>query len=229
MSPPEAGAPILEVTTGAQALLPSGDMAAGAGSSADLLPLLRDTLVDAVIDPTYRLLEAGGPVLWAIFAVSLLLWTLIVLRYLDLIHRHPKRLEAARREWAERSEHSSWFAQQVRRALISQLSVELHRSLPLIKALIAVCPLLGLLGTVTGMIHVFDVMAYVGGGNVKAMADGISLATIPTMAGMVVAISGLFFSANLSRRADLEANWAADQLRMAARPAQTPLDQIPTS
>jgi biopolymer transport protein ExbB len=61
------------------------------------------------------------------------------------------------------------------------------------------------------------------------MADGISLATIPTMAGMVVAISGLFFSANLSRRANLEADRAADQLRMAHSRTRTPLDQTPTS
>lgn len=229
MSPTEAAAPGPKVATSVQASLSPGDTAATAGLLQDLIPRLGDTLSDAILDPAYLLLEAGGPVLWAIFAVSLLLWTLIVLRYLDLIHRHPKRLEAARREWAGRPEQSSWFAQQVRRALISQLSVELHRSLPLIKALIAVCPLLGLLGTVTGMIHVFDVMAYVGGGNVKAMADGISLATIPTMAGMVVAISGLFFSANLSRRADLEADWAADQLRMAHSPTRTPRDWTPTS
>ncbi len=229
MSPLETGTPISGVAAGTQMPSPSGDMAVAAGTLQDPLTMLRDALIDAVIDPTYLLLDAGGPVLWVIFVVSLLLWTLIILRYADLMHRHPKRLEAARRDWDRRPEHSSWFAQQVRRALISHLSLELHRSLPLIKALIAVCPLLGLLGTVTGMIHVFDVMAYAGGGNVKAMADGISLATIPTMAGMVVAISGLFFSADLSRRTNLEADRAADQLRMVHRCMQTPLDRTPTS
>jgi biopolymer transport protein ExbB len=89
----------------------------------------------------------------------------------------------------------------------------LYRYLRLIKALIAVCPLLGLLGTVTGMIHVFDVMALLGSGNARAMADGVSMATIPTMAGMVVALSGLFFSSHLERRAVVEAQKAADSLR----------------
>ena len=60
-----------------------------------------------------------------------------------------------------------------------------------IKGLVALCPLLGLLGTVTGMIEVFDVMAYTGTGNPRAMASGVSKATLPTMTGLVISISGL--------------------------------------
>ena len=60
-------------------------------------------------------------------------------------------------------------------------------------------PLLGLLGTVTGMIEVFEVMAISGSGNPRSMAAGVSKATIPTMAGMVVALSGVIASTLLSR------------------------------
>jgi len=70
--------------------------------------------------------------------------------------------------------------------------MQLQQSLGLIKSLVAVCPLLGLLGTVTGMIEVFDVMAVMGTGSARAMASGISKATIPTMAGMVGALTGVF-------------------------------------
>ena len=52
--------------------------------------------------------------------------------------------------------------------------------------------MLGLLGTVTGMIEVFDVMAFTGTGNPRAMASGVSKATLPTMTGLVISISGLF-------------------------------------
>ncbi len=76
----------------------------------------------------------------------------------------------------------------------------------------ALCPLLGLLGTVTGMIEVFDVMAIAGSGNPRAMASGVSRATIPTMAGMVAALSGLIFSVQLERRSKSEASRIADQL-----------------
>ena len=72
--------------------------------------------------------------------------------------------------------------------------------------------MLGLLGTVTGMIEVFDVMAIAGSGNVRGMAGGISKATLPTMAGMVAALSGLIFSVQLERRARREGRLMADRL-----------------
>ena len=89
----------------------------------------------------------------------------------------------------------------------------LNRGLPTVAVLAAVSPLLGLLGTVTGMITVFDVLAVLGSGNARAMANGISMATIPTMAGLVVALSGLFFSVRLRQQVQLERQKAADLLR----------------
>ena len=83
----------------------------------------------------------------------------------------------------------------------------------LIKVLIAICPLLGLLGTVTGMIAVFDVMTYSGGGNARAMAGGVSMATIPTMAGMVAALSGVYFGTWLEHKAQVETEKLEDLLQ----------------
>jgi biopolymer transport protein ExbB len=51
------------------------------------------------------------------------------------------------------------------------------------------------------MIAVFETMATQGTGNARLMASGISMATIPTMAGMVAALSGVFFSSRLEARA----------------------------
>ena len=77
--------------------------------------------------------------------------------------------------------------------------MNMEKTLIVIKMLIAICPMLGLLGTVIGMIHVFDVMAVTGTGNARAMASGISQATISTMAGMIIAISGLYFHLLIKR------------------------------
>ena len=74
------------------------------------------------------------------------------------------------------------------------------------------CPLLGLLGTVTGMIEVFNVMAVTGGGDAKSMAGGVEKSTIPTMAGMVSALSGLFANTYLQRVATREQMFLEDQL-----------------
>ena len=101
---------------------------------------------------------------------------------------------------------------QIRRQLIGELREKLVHALLQIKTLVALCPLLGLLGTVTGMIQVFDVMALAGNGNARAMASGVSLATIPTMAGMVAALSGLYFSHQLDRFVKIEVQRASDHL-----------------
>ena len=78
----------------------------------------------------------------------------------------------------------------------------IRRHLSVIAVLAAVAPLFGLLGTVTGMITTFDVIALFGTGNAKAMAGGISEALITTQSGLLVAIPGLFMSAFLVRRAN---------------------------
>jgi biopolymer transport protein ExbB len=71
---------------------------------------------------------------------------------------------------------------------------------------------LGLLGTVTGMIEVFEVMAISGSGNPRSMASGVSKATIPTMAGMVAALSGIAMSTYLLRKAGRERELITDHL-----------------
>ena len=84
----------------------------------------------------------------------------------------------------------------------------------MIEALVVVCPLLGLLGTVTGMIEVFYVMAVTGGGDAKQMSGGVAKATIPTMAGMVGALSGIFSSTWLKQKANREIELLEDHLTM---------------
>jgi biopolymer transport protein ExbB len=80
------------------------------------------------------------------------------------------------------------------------------KNMQAIPAFIALLPLMGLLGTVTGMIQVFDVMANLGSGNPRAMANGVSAATLPTMSGMLVAIIAIPFWTLLDRRYKSEVN-----------------------
>ena len=97
--------------------------------------------------------------------------------------------------------------------MVSEVRQKLQRNVTMIQTLIAICPLLGLLGTVTGMVAVFDVMAFFGTGNARAMAAGVSKATIPTMAGMVAALSGVYFASNLDRKASVESEKLEDLLQ----------------
>ena len=115
--------------------------------------------------------------------------------------------------WRSRADRSSWNAHQIRRLLVAQVSAKLNAGLGMINTTVAICPMLGLLGTVTGMIEVFDVMA-AGAGNTRGMAGGVSKATLPTMAGMVAAISGMLFSVQLHRFAQSETQRVDDGLEI---------------
>ena len=158
-------------------------------------------------------LESGGPVLLAILAAALVMWTLIIERYWFLRLTWPERLQQVVDDWLALQDHRGWHAERIREALLSDLSLQLNQRLLLIRTLVALCPLMGLLGTVWGMIQVFDTLAVTGSSDPRLLASGISLATIPTMAGMVVAISGYYFSSRLRHHARQLVRLAADRLR----------------
>lgn len=157
-------------------------------------------------------LELGGDVLYGIMAVLFLMWTFILERLWYFYKVHPAQKEEIVDLWEARADTTSWYAKRIREQLISQASIALKRNVGLIKALIAICPLLGLMGTVTGMISVFDVMTFSGSGNARAMAAGVSKATVPTMAGMVAALSGVYFGTWLEHKADTETEKLEDLL-----------------
>ena len=159
-------------------------------------------------------LETGGDVLLVIGGVTIFMWTLMLERLYYFYQIFPSAADVVQQKWEDRTDHSSWDAHQIRRLLVSQLRMDLEIGLPYIRVLVALCPLLGLLGTVTGMMEVFDVMAVSGSGNAKAMAGGVSRATIPTMAGMVAALSGLIISARLEQFAADEGERLADRLEI---------------
>lgn len=78
----------------------------------------------------------------------------------------------------------------------------LERGLTLLEIVAVISPLLGLLGTVIGMVQVFDVISQVGAGHAQALSRGISQALISTIAGLVVAIPALIAHGVYSRKVD---------------------------
>jgi len=131
-------------------------------------------------------MEQGGNVLWLIAILVFFMWGMIFERIWYLSHAH-----------------------QIREKMMSQAKMEINKNISIIQTCIVLAPLLGLLGTVTGMIEVFQVMAFNGGGDARAMAGGVSKATLPTMAGMVTALSGSFaaiYLTSTSKRHESELN-----------------------
>jgi len=167
----------------------------------------------SLFDSLQQFLNAGGDVLWIILGISICLWSLIAERLLYFKQVYPKQQQLWLAGWEKRADKNSPRALFIREGIISEAKISMGKTVPIIKMLVALCPLLGLLGTVTGMIHVFDVMAVTGTGTARAMASGVSQATIPTMAGMVVAIAGLYFSKLIEQRVSDETHHLTDLLQ----------------
>ena len=151
-----------------------------------------------VFEAVRDFLELGGSVLIVIALTIFAMWGLILERVLFFRTQLKRLTSDALAVWNARPEHHSWQANQIRELLISRVKMAANSGLPMIATLVALCPLLGLLGTAAGMIEVFDVMAVTGTGNARATAAGVSKATVTTMAGMVGALSGVFFASALS-------------------------------
>ncbi len=137
-------------------------------------------------------MSAGGSVLWLIAILAAFMWAIILERIWYFNAGHQVYMGELKAEWDSVSDHASWKGSAIKEKLISQARTEVNRYLPLINTCVALAPLFGLLGTVTGMIEVFQVMAFTGGGDARSMAGGVSKATLPTMAGMTTALSGVF-------------------------------------
>lgn len=163
-------------------------------------------------DAITEFMDTGGQVLTVIAAVIFIMWLLIFERFVFTFYSYRSVKSHLVGVWQGRKEQTSWYSEQIRNALISRGTTKLNRNLVLIQSLVVLCPLLGLLGTVTGMIEVFDVMAISGSGNARSMASGVSRATIPTMAGMVGSLSGVFTVTWLRRNAKKEAELLEDSL-----------------
>ena len=167
---------------------------------------------DTAYEAVARFMDMGGNVLWLIAILLFVMWALIFERAWYFYAGWRRDAADAIAIWEARPERKSWAAHQIRRRLIAESQDRINTYLPVIKTLVSLCPLLGLLGTVTGMIEVFNIMAVTGGGDAKSMAGGVSRATIPTMAGMVAALSGVFANTYITRTAAREGQFLEDNL-----------------
>ncbi|MGK0297339.1 MAG: biopolymer transport protein ExbB [Gammaproteobacteria bacterium] len=159
-------------------------------------------------------LELGGDVLFLIGFLMIFMWVMIIERLLYFSFNHKTVVKNTIDAWNARPERKSWKAHRIREAMISEVRLTSNRFLGLIQASVALAPLMGLLGTVTGMVGVFEIMAILGTGNARAMADGVSKATVPTMCGMVAALSGLFISYWLVKKAQNEVQLLGEHMTM---------------
>ncbi|MBW1781947.1 MAG: MotA/TolQ/ExbB proton channel family protein [Deltaproteobacteria bacterium] len=167
----------------------------------------------------WDLVETGGPIMIPIGLISLWMWTLIALQaeWILRVKRRPLLIRDAlscleaeetldEAVCCPRAGAMRFFLKRYYRGkaclcgeadqLFFDVAVRrqvqgLYRHIPTIMVLAATAPLLGLLGTVNGMVETFRVIGMYGMGNAQAMASGIKEALITTQAGLLVAIPGI--------------------------------------
>jgi biopolymer transport protein ExbB len=124
------------------------------------------------------LIEGGGPFVFFIFATGIILLTLTIERYWYFSRVLPKEAEQYLAIWRARSEHQSWCARAIRQTMITKLNQGMSANQIIMKTLVPLSPLLGLIGTVSGMLEVFESMALRGTADARTMASGVSHAMI---------------------------------------------------
>ena len=172
--------------------------------------MLLETLL-APFNAVAEMRVLGGPVVDWIFISCILMWVIVIERYWYFARILPGQIVSSVQEWKARPERKSWKAMQIRKALISRLNAGMSSNLLVLRVLVPMAPLLGLLGTVSGMLNVFDSMAARGSADARSMATGVSEAMICTLTGLAVSISGLYPVFDFRRRVKQETDRLGDR------------------
>ena len=147
--------------------------------------------------------ETGGPIMAVLAVLGIILYCLVIERFIALFGRStsgPDRCKELQRAMAARDPGSRSGHDLERLAHLLALAErpELTRGLGLIRALVAAAPLLGLLGTVGGMMTTFEGILL--GDRTHFIGTGISQALLTTQYGLAIAIPGLVAERILTRR-----------------------------
>ena len=175
-----------------------------------------------LLENTVKQIQIGGWVMYPLILTSLWMWYLIGKKLVDLytLTKGDRRAEDIIRDLGKRKFEAALWQRKIVEGYLQERteSLDLNESIieslrirqegdikmhvGTISLLASIAPLLGLLGTVSGMIKTFSVIAEFGTGNARALASGISEALITTQTGLVIAVPGLFLASFLMRRSD---------------------------
>lgn len=169
--------------------------------------------INAPFEALLDMRQLGGPVVVWIFIACVVMWTLVLERWWYFSKVLPKEAATLLVQWNQRGNKLSWTSRQIRTAMISRLNAGMNRNLQMLRVLVPMCPLLGLIGTVAGMLSVFDSMAALGSADARSMATGVSEAMVCTLTGLAVSISGLYPVYYFKRKTRMETERLSDQFQ----------------
>lgn len=155
----------------------------------------------------------GGPVLYVLFLLTLIIAFLFINKYLYIFNKSQKLIEESIKDFSDKYPPATTDFKFVKETVIASIKRESNKNLKVLEGFIGMCPMIGLLGTVYGMIEVFEVLSFLGTGNPRAMSSGVAMATIPTMSGMVITIFGLYFRQDIVSRINKISDSLYDNLK----------------
>ena len=175
-----------------------------------------------LIDSAFEQIRLGGWVMYPLIMTSLWMWFLIMKKSIDIYSfnkgirptdefiRNAGKKGYSGAIWqhkimdgflAERTDDND-LNDSILESMRMHQEGDIKKDVGTISLLATIAPLLGLLGTVGGMIKTFAVISEFGTGNARALASGISEALVTTQTGLVVAVPGLFMAGFLIRRSN---------------------------
>lgn len=157
------------------------------------------------LTPIERFLQDGGPVVWVILAFSTLMWALLIGGALKLREARRGLAAGELREALGTAPSDIFLTPKRREKFCRACRQEAGRVVAVevawVRVIVAILPLIGLLGTVDGMIESFNALASSAETDSSGLTAGISTALLTTLAGLVAALSGVFTVYRLERAA----------------------------
>lgn len=173
-------------------------------------------LIEATVDTVVR----GGWVMWPIFISGWIAWLLILERGYQVLKLHGRSKSSllATLSSEVRRLHSLGHDSVMKGVELhaTEAHANLRKHMRTIQMFAAMAPLMGLLGTVSGMVHTFEIITLFGFGNPVLLAEGISEALLTTQAGLLVAFPIVLAYNFIHHRMEyLEDRARAEALRLA--------------
>lgn len=178
--------------------------------------------ISMVLSNIIDYINKGGIVMYPLICISFIMWLLIIERLIFFKRLYSKNISKKEiiaiikgtekpslnygiidillYEILKKKEEMDLSPSIIDEAVVKVVH-SLDKHLEIISLLASIAPLLGLLGTTTGMVKTFFAIAIFGTGNAKALASGISEALITTQTGLFIAIPGIYMSNFLNQRA----------------------------
>ena len=140
----------------------------------------------------YNYIEQGGAIMYVLLLLNIVGVAIMLYKFFELTKEKKKTDQTATYlekalGLSETNKHTSAIVELSKKELSSYMG-KLERGLNTVKIIAAISPLIGLLGTVLGVLLAFKVMSQSGLNNPTNFAEGISLALITTVGGLIVAI-----------------------------------------